>query len=811
MKKTGLLKKRVIAAVMAGAMTLGLAACGSEDSATTTADTTAETTAAADTEADTEEDTGSQTVTRNVTPMQMSVSKETGEMNITRPELEGTPMGEEGTWTIFIYLCGSDLESGNGAAVKDIIEMAQATQNEKVRFVVQTGGSNSWNYESIDPKKSQRFVVENGDITNVYESEDVSMGDPATLTDYLTWGVQTYPADNMGLILWNHGNGAIYGVCFDEQHDSDALTLREIDSALLTAQQYMTEKWEFIGFDACLMGNIEAANVLANYGKYMYGSEEVEPGAGWNYVEIGNYLAENPTASGADLGPIVCDSFLQGCKDAGDYEVCTLAVIDLSKLNDVITSFNTFAKDIYEQGENADHLSTMLRQIKGTENFGSNNDNEGYSNMLDMGGLVNACAEYSSNSDAVVSAINEAVLYKINGGNHPNACGLSMYFPLSVRGSEELKTFNDICVSPYYMSFIDRQDYSAAYYSNDENNQQAEQQQDYYRDEENGVCYFVKDGVQYCYQEASQTYLKYNAESEEWEQVDGGDLNAEQYEYTSSNQCAGDYSDAELYDSDGNWNYNSEYDYDSTTKSYRSKPTQTKHFDYADNYKKTGESKHIKFLKAPKMDKEGTFGFTLTKYSLDHTSDVYANVFQLMNENEILILGDTYDVDVDWEKGSFKDMFDGYWLSLPDGQNLSMLIVDKTPEYVIFTSPIKLNGEETNLRIRQNLEDGTIKIEGAWDGFAESGAASREYKKLKDGDKIIPMYKSISLDDKFNEYDYEGQEFTVSGELKLEYGLMDKGDFMYAFIIEDIYCDYYETDLVAFNVDEDGQVSFYEE
>ena len=807
MKRFGTFRKKMIAAAMAGAMTLGLAACGSESGSSVTSDTTPDT--VEDTTADTEESTTAQR--RDVTPMQMSVNKETGEMNITRPELEGTPMGEEGTWTIFVYLCGSDLESNNGSATSDISEMAQATESEKVRFVIQTGGSNSWNFDSIDPEKSQRFVVENGDITNVYESEKVDMGDPDVLTDYLTWGLQNYPADNMGLILWNHGNGAIHGVCFDEQHDSDSLTLRELDSSLLSAQQYMTEKWEFIGFDACLMGNIEAANILANYAKYMYGSEEAEPGAGWNYVEIGNYLAENPTASGADLGPTVCDSFFQGCKDAGDYDVCTLAVIDLSKINDVITSFNTFAKDIYEKGENADALSNMLRAIKGSEAFGPNNDNEGYTNMIDLGGLVTVCDAYSTNGDAVIAAIQEAVLYKIHGDDHPNACGLSTYFPLEVQGSNELKTFSDVCVSPYYMSFIDRQDYSAAYYSNDENNQKAEEEQDYYKDEENNVCYFVQDGEQYCYYGDDQTYAKYNPETEEWEQVESGELDAQQYEYCSSGQCCGDYSDEELYDDDGNWSYNSEYDYDSTTKSYRSKPTQTKHFDYADNYVKSGESKHIKFLKKPSMNKDNNFGFTLTKYSLDHTSDVYANVYQLVNDNEILVLGDTYDVDCDWADGTFQDMFDGYWLSLPDGQNLSMVIVDKNDDFVIFSAPIKLNGVATNLRIRHTIADGTFKIEGAWDGIAESGAASRNCKKLKDGDKIVPVYKSFTMDNRMTEIDYEGQEFTISGELELVYGLMNEGDFLYAFIIEDIYNDYIETDLVAFNVDADGKVSFYEE
>ena len=744
--------------------------------------------------------------------MQLSVNKDTGDMTITRPQLPGTPMGEEGTWTIFIYLCGSDLESENGAGVNDIAEMATATQNEKVRFVVQTGGASKWNYDGISSDKSQRFVVENGDITSVYEEADVSMGETNTLADYLTWGIKTYPADNMGLILWDHGNGAIEGVCFDEQHDNDSLLLREIDSALLTAQQYMTEKWEFIGFDACLMGNVEAANILANYAKYMYGSEEVEPGAGWNYVEIGNYLANNPTATGADLGPVVCDSFFQGCKDAGDYDVCTLAVIDLAKIDDVMKSFNTFAKDIYDNGENATKLSSMIREIESCENFGSNNDNEGYTNMVDLAGLVDACSSYSTNATAVKNAIDSAVIYKIHGDNHPNACGLSTYYPLKVGGSKELKTFNDICVSPHYMAFIDRRDYSAAYYSDDTNNQQAEQQSDYYQDLESNISYFVQDGESYCYDQPNDTYYHFDASSQKWEEVDGEGLDASQYEYTNAEQATGNYSDSEIFGDDGTWNWNSDYDYDQSTGTYTNKPTETDQFNYGDAYEQSGESKHIKFLVAPGMDSEGNFSFTLTKYSLDHTADVYANVYMVLNDNEVLLLGDTYDVECDWENGTFKDMFDGSWISLPDGQNLPTEIVEKNDEYVVFTSPIKLNGEETNLRFRQTISDGSIKIEGAWDGISESGAASRDFKKINAGDKIVPLYTSLTLDDDPQESTYEGDEFVVSGSgLELNYGALFEGDFMYAFVIDDIYKDYLETDMAAFNVSDSGEVSFYEE
>ena len=798
MKKIKFGSKKLLAAALTGAMVLGFCACDDYDE-----------------DWDDDEPTQGAVETNSIekkgdaNPMQMSVNQETGEMTITRPVLSGEAMGDPGTWTIFVYLCGSDLESGDGSGTADIAEMCEASENNDVRFVIQTGGANSWSYSEINPNKTQRFVVENGDITNVYEGSKQNMGDSNTLSDYLTWGLQNYAADNMGLILWNHGSGSITGVCFDEQYDDDSLSLREVDSALLTAQQYMTEKWEFVGFDACLMGNIEAANILANYAKYMYASEEVEPGAGWNYTEIGNYLAGNPGASGAELGKVVCDSFYQGCKADGDYDCCTLAVIDLSKIDNVMNSFNVFAKDIYEKGNDADSLSTMIREIESSEAFGSNNDNEGYTNMIDLCALVDSCSAYSSNTAAVTSAVNDAVVYKISGSDHPDACGLSTYFPIQLNGSEELKIFNDVCVSPFYMSFIDRRDFSASIYYSENGSQQADQDSQYYQDSD-GVCYFIEGDGNYCYDQSSGCYYQYDSDSDDWYETDGNGLDYEQYDYCT-NQICSDYDDGYMYDDDGYWNWNCDYDYDQSTCSYRSKSTQTTHFDYADNYEETGESKHIKFLRNPSMDENGIFNFKLTKYSLDHTSDVYAMVFMVLDDNEILVLGDTYDVDCDWESGAFSDMFDGYWLSLPDGQNLSLTIVDKNEDYVIYTSPILLNGTETNLRIHQTLADGSIKIDGTWDGISESGAASRNFTKLNDGDKIVPLYSSFTLDDVMDESTYEGEVFTVNGELNLVYAQLFEGDFMYSFIIEDVYRDYLMTDFASFYVAESGDVYFYED
>ena len=86
------------------------------------------------------------------------------------------------------------------------------------------------------------------------------------------YGVQHYPAERMGVILWDHGSGSINGVCFDEQYEYDSLSVAEMAAAFDRVYDSMTDRFEFIGFDACLMSTLEVANQLVPYARYLYGN-----------------------------------------------------------------------------------------------------------------------------------------------------------------------------------------------------------------------------------------------------------------------------------------------------------------------------------------------------------------------------------------------------------------------------------------------------------------------------------------------------------------------------------------------------------
>lgn len=386
------------------------------------------------------------------------ISQENGQMQISRRSRdEEIPMGD-GDWTIFIYLCGSDLESDGGAASSDIEEAFAARGSGQVKVVYQTGGSYFW-YQNINENRVQRYLLEDGDLTLVDEKPEANMGTASTLADFLSWGVSNYPSERMGLILWDHGSGSINGVCFDEQYDYDSLTLGELDHALNQVYDQMTDRFEFIGFDACLMSTLETANVLTPYARYMYASQEMEPGSGWDYTSLLNNLAANPDQDGAQLGEKVCREYYDHCADYGfgSQRSATFSIIDLSKIDDVLISMNEAFRVVYEQGD----LGDVTRAVLEADSFGGNSVSEGYSNMLDLGNMLDQLSGYGQEVRDASQTLQSCVLYTMNGRLHKNASGLSVYYPVSIQGSEELKIFSQICPSNYYYALIDKIAYGA--------------------------------------------------------------------------------------------------------------------------------------------------------------------------------------------------------------------------------------------------------------------------------------------------------------------------------------------------------------
>ena len=87
------------------------------------------------------------------------------------------------------------------------------------------------------------------------------------------------------------------------------MDLAEISSALKNAGI----KYDFIGFDACLMGSLETDLMAAQYADYLIGSEETEPGIGWYYTDWLTALSKNTSMPTLDIGKQIIDDFVDTC------------------------------------------------------------------------------------------------------------------------------------------------------------------------------------------------------------------------------------------------------------------------------------------------------------------------------------------------------------------------------------------------------------------------------------------------------------------------------------------------------------------
>lgn len=153
---------------------------------------------------------------------------------------------QDGSWAIYWYLCGSDLETEGGCATDDLIEMLEVTLPENVNVVIQTGGAAEWQNEYMKPDKLQRWLYDSEDLYLLEEIENASMGDAQTLYEFLDFANTNYPADKVAVIFWDHGGGSVGGAVFDENYDMDALDLVDMYAGHGQRPDHRLGKWRIL-------------------------------------------------------------------------------------------------------------------------------------------------------------------------------------------------------------------------------------------------------------------------------------------------------------------------------------------------------------------------------------------------------------------------------------------------------------------------------------------------------------------------------------------------------------------------------------
>jgi len=244
---------------------------------------------------------------------------------------------EKTPFTLLVYMTGSDLESQNGAATRDIAEMQRYLPGDgSVRALLIAGGALQWQ-NGLSSGETAVYEIKTDGLERLRGGEIRNMGESDTLRSFLQYGYEYAPAERYGLILWDHGAGPMMGVCFDEvfQQDGrmDALTLEEVAEALQTSP-FAQQKLDFIGFDACLMATVETAYAVSPYAQYMIASQDTEPADGWNYA----FLETLGGQTARKMGESIVEAYFE--KEGDSLSTVTLSCIDLSKIPDLVSGMD---------------------------------------------------------------------------------------------------------------------------------------------------------------------------------------------------------------------------------------------------------------------------------------------------------------------------------------------------------------------------------------------------------------------------------------------------------------------------------------
>ena len=337
----------------------------------------------------------------------------------------------DGSWAVYWYLCGSDLETNGGFATTDLSEMMEVQLPENVNVVIQTGGAAVWQNDQMDPEKLQRWLYNSEGLQIIEEQDTANMGDAQTLYEFLAFANENYPADKVAVTFWNHGGGSVSGAAFDELHGLDSLDLAEMYQAFDAVWPADAEHpaLELVGFDTCLMATVDVASTFQNFAKYLVASEEVEPGNGWLYSGWLGALAENTDMDGAALGTAICDTYYQGCEAVGTQDQTTLSVTDLSRLEPLLDAYESFGQEaLAAAAEDPGFFAELGRAAARSENYGGNTREQGYTNMVDLGHLARQTAWMLPSAQRVCDALTDCVIYQVGGPYRAEATGLSCYY-----------------------------------------------------------------------------------------------------------------------------------------------------------------------------------------------------------------------------------------------------------------------------------------------------------------------------------------------------------------------------------------------
>lgn len=363
-------------------------------------------------------------------------------------------------WTYMVYIAADNNLSNAG--IRDLNEMESIGSNDRIQIVVQAEFSRTYSTDLAADKhnKTLRGLVERDDNPNHISSpllpvdgSNLNMAAKETLSDFIIWATETYPAKHFALVIWDHGlgwkdkgrtSGGFRGAIEDETSNR-TMSLADMANAIAASGVHI----DLINFDACLMAMYEVVHAFEGLTDYMVFSEESEPMAGDPYDTILGNLLSQPQISPKELAVMITDAFLAYYEEEG-YTYITKSAFDMQVAPALHTAVQEFAGVLTNEMETERPFIQLAREASVAYDTPENHD---------LGDFLAHLIKASRNEKVVQSAQNlEQVLtdgiIRTHAFSHNQddeifqSTGLAIYLPRKSQVSpDELSLYNQLRVN----------------------------------------------------------------------------------------------------------------------------------------------------------------------------------------------------------------------------------------------------------------------------------------------------------------------------------------------------------------------------
>jgi len=395
--------------------------------------------------------------------------------------------GAKSKWTVMVFVNGkNNLED---SAIFNLHQMEQVGSSGDLKIVAEIGrmdwvdGDDTWTAGTRDSYKgkdrtlakdpsvaastqtwagSRRILVlkNTGDQTKIASmvlgtKKNTDMGSWQNMVDFVKWAKGKFPAEHYLLIIWNHGSGwqsvgklltdnvdgqqtstpdyNLKGISYDDQSNNSITT---VEMGVMMSKLGQIDVY---GSDACLMADAGVDAEIYKSAGYIVGSEETEPGDGYDYSFLQD-ISANPSIAPMDVAKSIVQHY-QSYYDKNNEGSVTQSAIAASGVPGLARVLDTFAK--------AALASTDMPAIQAAAAAAEKFDNPGDHDMYDFMSRVAASAKdpnVQASANAAMTYVGNLVFANASTGEHKGgAHGISVYTPTT---SETYDTsFNAIQLS----------------------------------------------------------------------------------------------------------------------------------------------------------------------------------------------------------------------------------------------------------------------------------------------------------------------------------------------------------------------------